>query len=345
MRSIREASAVAVVSVALTLGACSSQGDLIASSGHSGDQSDQSGTAQSGDRNLDADRVDQILGSTQEVLDAGDADLDADALTSRVADPALRLRAAQYAIAKAREGSVPPLDLTARSVTVTNSSTWPRAVVGISQGGDGSLPVVYALTQEDARSAYRLVNWTRMFGGTELTTLPENQGSPLVSGDTGGFVMTPDDAVRAYVDMLNAGEAGDDNFTSDEFASTYLQEVSDLDDSVSEAGSVTAEASAEDMAPPVGVVLQDDSALVASSFTYTHTYARTVADSTLKLGGLAAQLDEGDGSVTGTVTTEILVTVLLQIPPEESDAKASVVGIERAMESVTRDDSKRPEGE
>jgi len=342
MRRSRELAAVTVLAAALSLGACG-QDELVAPSG---DQ--QSGaSAQSGAPNLDTERLETVLSSVQETLDAGDADMDADLLASRVADPALEMRRAQYALAAAKGSEIAPLDLTAQSVSVTNSDTWPRAIADIAQAPAGSLPAVFFLTQQDARSDYKLVSWTRLLGGTSLTTISIDQGAPFVDADSTDFVMSPTQAVDAYVDMLNARTVGDDHFTVDEFAQTYLDAVTALDDSVKVAGTVTAQAQApgDDAPVPVGVRLQDGSALVSASFTYSLTYARTVKDSTMKLGGSAAQLNEGDDSVVGTMTAHYLATVLLQIPDSAVGGKASVVGAEGAITSVTRDDTKKPEGE
>ena len=341
--SSRTLAALVALATALTVAACG-RDEITAPSGGA----QQSGAAsQSGAPNLDTDRLDEVLASVQETLDHADQSMDATDLGARVADPALSLRRAQYALASAKGAEVAPLTLTAQSVTVTNMDTWPRAIVDIAQADAGALPNVFVLTQQDARSDYKLVNWTRLLGGTSLTTIAVDQGSPYVGADATGFVMTPADAVAAYVDMLNAGTAGDDHFTTDEFAKTYLDGATSLNDSVKAAGSVTvqAETPAADAAPPAGVVLQDGSALVAASFTYSSTYARTVKDSTIKLGGAAATLAGDDPNVVGTVTAHYVATVLLQIPSAQAGGKASVVGAERSIVSITRDDSKKPEGE
>lgn len=336
MGRTRELAALLAVSTGLGLAACT-PGEVTAPSG-------ATSGAQSGVPNLDTDRIDSVLDAIQTTLAEGDKALDASKLEARVADPALRMRAAQYALAKARNDEAPPLALTAQSLTVTNAEAWPRAILDIGTSSAGMLPDVFLLVQRDARSDYMLTNWTRLLGGTSLTTMSVKEGSPYLAGDAPGFVMTPSEAVSGYVDMLNDGDAGNDQFTSDEFADTYASELKSLSDSIKAAGKVTAKAAPTDL-PPEGVVLQDGSALVAGSFTYTHTYARTVARSTLKLGGDAARITEGGDKVVGTVTIQYLVTVLVQIPKAGSGDKVSVVGAERAIESSTRDNSKKPEGE
>lgn len=323
------------LSLVLALGACSA-GDVIAQS------SPQSGSSQSGaDPNLDGERIAAVLAAVQATLDKADASGDPADLTPRLIDPALKMRGDQYRLAKATGSAVTPLDLGSQTATVTNSASWPRAVFDFGQATDTGLPAVFVLTQADARSDYKLQSWVRLLGGVSLTTRSIDEGSPYIDADDTGFAMTPGEAISSYVDMLNAGEQGDDDFTSDEFATTYLSEAKRLNDSVQAAGSVTAKAAVGDF-PVTGILLQDGSALVAASFTYTHTYARTVARSTMKLGGSVAALNEGDDSVTGTVTAQYLVNVLIKVPVT---GKSQLVGAERAIESTTRDDNAKPEGE
>lgn len=340
MGRTRELAAVAVLALTLPLAGCA-QGDIVVESGgQSGAQSGGGATSP----NLDSERVDAVLGAISSAVSAGDEKKDAELLRPRVSDPALRMRKAQYALATADGSAVPALDFTAQSLTITNAATWPRAVVDVSQAGDGGLPNVFLITQEGARDPYRLQSWVRLLGGTSLTTLSIEQGAPYLDGDATGYQVTPADAVSGYVDMLNAGTAGDDTFTADEFASIYLADAKSLNDSVQAAGKVTAEAHTGDF-PVSGVVLADGSALVSGAFTYSHVYARTVARSTMKLGGRAAALNEGDDAVIGTITVNYLVTALFRIPAEGADGKVSLVGVERAIESTSRDDSAKPEGE
>lgn len=340
MRRTRELAALTALALALPLASCA-QGDIVV---ESGSQSGAQSGAQSGSPNLDADRIDSLLGSIGTTMAAGDEKKDVELLRPRVADPALRMRKAQYALATADGSDVPTLDFTAQSLTVTNDSAWPRAVVDVSEADDGGLPYVFLITQQGARDPYKLQSWVRLLGGTSITTLSIEQGAPYLDGDATGFTMSPTDAVSGYVDMLNAGNAGDDTFTTDEFATIYLADAKSLNDSVQAAGNVKAEASTGDF-PVSGVVLADGSALVSAAFTYSHVYDRTVARSTMKLGGKAAALNEGDDSVIGTVTVNYLVTALFRIPAEGAQGKVSLVGVERAIESTSRDDSAKPEGE
>lgn len=292
--------------------------------------------------NLDEERISSALAKVQETLNSADEALNGDVFDGRISGGAARMREAQYAYSVASGEAVPQLDLTPQTIAVTNSSQWPRAIVNIRQADTSQLPVIEMLVQNDARSEYSLVAWARMLGGTSLTTPAVTKGSAYVTNDTEGFVMTPGDAAQAYVDMLNASLSSNENFASDEFTSKYLDTASALNSSLAAAGNVTASASLTDN-PVSGVVLEDGSALVATTFSYTLTYSRTVAGSTMRLGGQTATMNAGDDdSVKGTAVATYVATVMMNIPSSEQGGVARIIGAERVLESVTMDESTNP---
>lgn len=294
---------------------------------------------------LDQARIDGILRDTQSVLDAADKSGDAHRLSARADGAALRMRRDLYASSKKTGERVEALDLSPQGLAVTNDAGWPRAIFVFTKAPQGDLPAVAVFRQAAARDPYKLVTWMRLLGGTEITAEPVDRGSGLIAQDQKGYALSPGDAIAAYVTRLNdPASAEARQFTTDEFASTYTQEVKSLNSSVKAAGSVKAKARPVDL-PVLGIRLAGGQALVAGSFTYTQTYARTVAHSSMRLGGTPAAILGGDAAVKGTVTVSYLVNVLLVVPPRGSDDKIQVVGAERAIESVKRDDSKKPRGE
>lgn len=316
------------------LSACSN-GELVAT--------DAPAAQSAQDPNLDSERIEEVLQSTQAALDEADAALDSSILNGRVTQGAARVRAAQYAYATASGDTLSALDLTAEHIAVTNSQSWPRAILNIRQSNGSGLPVVQVFVQDDARSSYSLTNWCRMLGGTSVTIPSIDEGSAYVSDDSTGFVMTPKEALQEYVDMLNAELASNERFATDEFTTNYLETVSTLSTSLEAAGSVTAEAAVSEY-PISGVVVQDGSALVAANFTYTLTYSRTIAGSTMRLGGQTATLNEGtEDTVTGTAVATYVATVLISIPSTTQGGVARIVGADRNIESITLDDSTNPD--
>ena len=163
-----------------------------------------------------------------------------------------------------------------------------------------------------------------------------------MTGDQSGFVSSPEMALTQYITMINSGTQDTSVFTADEFTKKYIDDISSLNSSVSAAGTVTAQASATDY-PVSGLVLQDGSALVSANFTYTLTYQRTVAGSTMTLGGQTASLSADGATVEGTATVKYIGTVVMRIPSGTAGGQIQVVGGERLIQSVTLDSSSKPD--
>ena len=313
-RTLAAATAALLMTSALGMSACSSE--LVAQSGSSSAQSAA---------NLDHERISSVLETVGGVMATADASLNAADLGDQVTQGALETRTAQYALTTATGQTLPALDFTPTSLAITNSDSWPRAIFNISESSSTALPVLQVYVQDSARSDYQLTNYARLLGGTQLTLPPVGTGSAYVTGTSEGFTVSPEAALAQYITMLNSGSQDTTQFAADDFTKTYLSNVSDLNSSVSAAGSVTAAATATDY-PISGLVLQDGSALVAANFKYTLTYQRTVAGATMNLGGKTATMSAGGTTVEGTATAEYLATILMRIPSKTAGGIPQIVG-------------------
>lgn len=329
-RTLAAATAALLMTSALGMSACSSE--LVAQSGSSSAQSAA---------NLDHERISSVLETVGGVMATADASLNAADLGDQVTKGALEMRTAQYALANANGQALPPLDFEPTSLAITNSDSWPRAIFNISDTSSTALPVLEVYVQDSARSDYKLTNYARLLGGTHLTLPSVGTGSAYVTGDSQGFTVTPDTALAQYITMLNSGTQDTTQFVADDFTKTYLSNVTDLNSSVSAAGSVTAAATATDY-PISGLVLQDGSALVAANFKFTLTYQRTVAGATMNLAGQTATMSPDATTVEGTATAEYLATILMRIPSKNAGGPVQIVGGERTIVSVTLDPSSSP---
>ena len=328
-RTLAAASAALLMASALGVSACSSE--IVAQSG-SGAQS----TA-----NLDLERISSVLSDVGGAMASADASLNASDLGDKVTNGALETRSAQYALATATGQAPSTLDFEPTSLAITNSDSWPRAIFNISNGSSTALPVLQVYVQDSARSDYRLTNYARLLGGTQLTLPPVGTGSAYVTGDSEGFTVSPDAALTQYITMLNSGTQDTSQFVADEFTKQTLQQVTDLNSSVSAAGSVTMAATATDY-PISGLVLQDGSALVAANLKYTLTYQRTVAGSTMNLGGTTASLSKDGTTVEGTATVDYIATVIMRIPSQKAGGNVQIVGGDRSIVKVALDPSSSP---
>ena len=323
--------ATAALLMASTLGLSACSNEIVAQSGEE---------AQSA-ANLDLERISSVLDATGKAMTTADASLDASDLSGRVSQGALAYRTAQYAYAKASGQTPQALDFTPASLAITNSDSWPRAIFNISESSSTALPVVQVYVQDSARSDYQLTNYARLLGGTQLTLPPVGTGSAYVTGDSEGFTVSPDAALTQYITMLNSGTQDTSQFVADEFTKQTLQQVTDLNSSVSAAGSVTMAATATDY-PISGLVLQDGSALVAANLKYTLTYQRTVAGSTMNLGGTTASLSKDGTTVEGTATVDYIATVIMRIPSQKAGGNVQIVGGDRSIVKVALDPSSSP---
>jgi hypothetical protein len=328
-RTLAAASAALLMASALGVSACSSE--IVAQSG-SGAQS----TA-----NLDLERISSVLADVGGAMATADASLNAFDLGDKVTNGALETRTAQYALATATGQAPSTLDFEPKSLAITNSDSWPRAIFNISDGSSTALPVLQVYVQDSARSDYKLTNYARLLGGTQLTLPPVGTGSAYVTGDSEGFTVSPNAALTQYITMLNSGTQDTSQFVADEFTKQTLQQVTDLNSSVSAAGSVTMAATATDY-PISGLVLQDGSALVAANLKYTLTYQRTVAGSTMNLGGTTASLSKDGTTVEGTATVDYIATVIMRIPSQKAGGNVQIVGGDRSIVKVALDSSSSP---
>ncbi|MDO5720317.1 MAG: hypothetical protein Q4P05_06235 [Actinomycetaceae bacterium] len=285
--------------------------------------------------NLDGNQIQAVLDDLNTVLAQGDEALDSEILAARVKDPAIAMRSGFYQLAESADESIPALNADPNSVTVTRSDSWPRAIVTVTQTGEEELPSVMFITQSDARAQYKLENWARLFPGESIQTIAISDGTPVVGLESTDYLLTPQEALEAWIDRLNGGEEHADEFEEDDFTSYYQSERSSISEAVEAAGTVTMEAYTADY-PVTAVKLADESALVATAFEYQMKYERTVDRATLKVGGTPAKLMEDPEVTDEPVVVKYLCSVLLSLPPKGSEEGITAIGAERVLQSVER---------
>lgn len=293
---------------------------------------------------LDEARIRRVVDGVQKVIDEADSTGDASILADRLVDGALSMRSAQMARAEKTKTEFPPLQIEINVASATMANAWPRVLlVGGSASTDAPADV-YLFTQANAQSDYMLANWAPVLGGNSVRGVAVEAGSEALSPAASGFLMEPAKVLETYVKFLNEPDNEEAEVFDDKtFVAGYRKSLSDLSASVQAAGNVSAKAQVGDF-PVLAVTLTTGEALVAGTFTYTHTYTRTVAGSTMSVGGtVASYLD--DPSVKGTVTATYVVNMFFTLPPAGSSDPVRVVGAERAITKVAKNDSAVPEGE
>ncbi len=286
--------------------------------------------------NLDAEQVSSVLEDLMQVVADADKAKDAKALAKRVKQPALNMRSGLYSVAKQTESEIPALEVEPSSVTVTESDSWPRAIVALTKPQEKELPAVLVVTQADARATYQLENWVRLFPGQSVATIAVSEGSPVVEPDSAAYIMSPKEALAAWVARLDGDETNTDKLGEDDFTTFYQDEAKRLKEGSEAAGKVTCKATPGEE-PITAVVLGDGTAMVSAPFSYTVTYERTEARATLKVGGTAGKLlEDGPEVLDQPVRVTYQCAVLLTVPPATEDGKVSAIGAERSLQSVVR---------
>ncbi|MDO5034911.1 MAG: hypothetical protein Q4E01_05960 [Actinomycetaceae bacterium] len=280
--------------------------------------------------NLDETQVATVIAEVEETLQAGDEALDASLIDPRAKDPARAMISAIYNLAKARGESVTSVDWDEDAATVTQTDSWPRAIVVPSKPVEGELPKIAVITQDTARDPYKLQSWVRMFPGESLQTISVSEGSPVVEVNSNKFLLTPKKALTTWTEKLDGTPEDAELFEEDEFTLEYQDQKSKLTEALGENGKVTFAATAAEE-PLTAVQMPDGSALVLGHITYTVTYERVTENAKIKLGGTVAELMDDPQVTDKPVEVTYIVSVALTVPSAEASAKIQMIGAERQI--------------
>lgn len=141
-----------------------------------------------------------------------DQALDSDLLSQRMNDPALSMRAAQYALRDYDDelgqiAAVPTSPI--RLLVPQQTRDWPRTVFAVIQEGpEANAPAVgVVVRQESARDNYELVYQVLLAPDVVLPVMPlVDVGSPRLARDSKLLPLSPEDTVEAYADILALGQ-------------------------------------------------------------------------------------------------------------------------------------------
>lgn len=297
---------------------------------------------------LDEERLNDVLDDVQESIDAGDAELDAEALEQRLSGPALEMRQAEYRLAEATDGEVEPTPLTTASQVevVAASEEWPRSVLVISEVPEGTnLPLLLELRQPDPRSQYMLAFWAPLLPGAQTpSTANPDAGSQALPPDAEGLVTTPEQTMRDYGHLLQDGEE-DTSFGDDPFRTSYTESIAGLEDTVELAGDLEQDIDLDEDTT-TAMATAEGGALVLGVLRNTLTLNRTVEGATLQAGGeMKELLGDDDAEITDSLDAEYLIPVAFTVPAEETGEDIQVLAADRIITDVARADDDSDEDE
>jgi len=300
---------------------------------------------------LDEPRIERILTDLDEVITAADEEQDADLLEDRVTNPALRIRAAEYQLAQATaddDDAYSPRTLitSPQAEVVSVSQDWPRTMLVVTEIADGAnVPLLLTLEQEDPRSPYQLHHWVRLLPGTEMppTAVPAT-GSEQVAADASGFLVSPEEAISEYADILTYGEDSDfaDSFAlgDDEFYSLIRDEADNLD-VVDEAGTFAQRTHPTDE-PVIALATEDGGYVVLGEMRTRQKFTKTISGSEITVPSPHIEaLDAEDGSLEyldDSLIASFRTMVAMYVPGEDAeDGQVTVLGAERVLTGVSRE--------
>lgn len=278
------------------------------------------------------------LGSAEKVLAEGDAAKDAEKLAPRFAGAALAARTAAYTLATKTDGArqPTPLNFTPQAVLPAAGHDFPRHAAVISQVPEGQTsPVLMTLTQANARAAYQIDHWARLFPGVTFPEIPTSAaGAEFLASDDASLAMAPKAAIEAYAKAMTDSDAAA-SFGEDPLRKAMTDTVNALTESLNEVGEASWQA-AEVTAEPVAFRTSDGGAVVVGTVPTTLTLKKTVERSTLTVSDDLAAL-AGSDPVANQLTATYQVMIALYVPGKDaSDKTITPLGGEQTLMSTER---------
>lgn len=297
---------------------------------------------------LDETRLDRVLAAVNDTLAKADADGEKGELTTRIDGRARSMRTWEYALAKATteaemENPYTPQALSTDPAVeiVAATQEWPRHVVVITDPpAEGNIPLMLVLAQDGPRDPYSLRSWVRLLPATTTPQMhaPE-AGSPQLEPDADGLLLSPEEAVSAYADLLNKGDDSEfkDSFEEDMYANLLKEELKGLNQSLSVAGKVTQKNGKR--GDIYALETFDGGAIVISGMRSEQTYEKTVPRAKMRVGDLVAALNEGEADVATKLMATYEHMLAFYVPPADSDEKIRLLGAERVLAKVSKPDN------
>ncbi|GAA1875850.1 hypothetical protein [Myceligenerans crystallogenes] len=288
-----------------------------------------------------------IISRVAESVDKASKEKDAGAL-DRMTGPAKELRTSEIEVARilGKEGEAQPLPMTMQSVVLPSEPTWPRTSFAVStQPKDLTPPVLYAFTQNSARSDYQMWAWADLLPGVTLPQFASTDtGTERVApDDADSLVMSPQKALAAYADVI--GEDKDSKYAKqvedDEFRAFLRDQETRQEkaDGWKEAeGKYSFSASADDDHGVEGMRTVDGGAIVMGAVNSMQVIQLQDGAEAPPSKSLPTQVALfGDQDVTNVQRTKYFDIVGLYIPPAGSSEKVRLVGFEHVAVSVSNE--------
>lgn len=275
-----------------------------------------------------------IRKSILEVLAAADNAKSADGLPARVTGPALEVRTSELSIAQAT-GSLDPKATIPEDIAQTiipTQSGWPRSVFSITTTTqDQQSKRLLVMKQADPRSNYKLWGVVRLFQGAKLPEFAiPSIGSSMGSQDDSGLVLSPQETVDAYADVLSHGQDSKDYAKFD--GDFFRDDLAKLSATVQQGMERNHGSQTQTFTP-----VKDQIAVMRSTEGGDLVVAQINSEWTRSAGeGRESQPASdaeralfGQNQATGTMKVTYVNVVAFYVPPADSGKKVKAVGADR----------------
>ena len=339
-RTTRIAAAMLAFATCLALGGCEGQLPTPTAGGTAVGTVGADGTAATATPDLSEDQEATIRASILDVYDAAIANKTVDGLDARVTGPALDIASSRIAIAQRNNTDVDRLsaipDDIAQTVIPTDSG-WPRDVVTITTTTeDQQSKRLLVMTQADAHANYKLWGVARLFSGAQLPSFNiPSIGAQMGTAKDDGLIVTPEEAVRQYADVLANGTASQyaADFADDQLRQALVQETQNVQQGI-ERNHGTQQQTFTPVEGAIHVMRSPDGGdLVVAQLT--HEWIRQAGEGR---ESQPASDDEkalfGDTQATSSLKATRTIVVALYVPAENSGQQITAVGADRQVVKV-----------
>lgn len=291
-----------------------------------------------------ARQVERIVAKISAVTEEADAASDSTLLETRFTGAALQLRVANYAI-RAADPTVAPLpaipDGPVKVTLPQQTDAWPRTVFAVIQDDkDATIPpVALFLVQEDPRSDYKVTYAITLEPSAVLPDVaPANVGAARLPADSGLLVMTPEDVILSYADILMKDVESESYLLFDKEGDSLRTSVGlDAKNQIKASLPATATVAfshAVGATEPIAIATNDAGAIVAVNLDETTIVTPVEAGAAVNPSGQVKALS-GIAVSTKGVQATYGDQLLFYIPAAGSDGKIVLLGYSQGLVSAS----------
>ena len=274
----------------------------------------------------------RIRGQILDAIDKANAATSADGLDGRMTGPQLQIHQSRLAVAHAT-GTLDPRAAIPRDVAqviIPTEDGWPRTVYTVTTTTkDQQSKRLLVLTQESARSNYKLWGVARLFQGAQLPSFEVPRlGSTMGDPQDKGLVATPVKAVDEYAALLNGDDAHAGDFADDLFRQDLENTAAGV-----QKGMEANQGTQKQTFTPVDGQIRTMRSTDGGDLVVAQINSEWVRQAGEGRESLPANDDEralfGNAQATSTMKVTYVNVIALYVPPKGDDAKIVAVGADR----------------